>query len=154
MIDLNADILLTDGSTLKAENLKTDLEIADLSMKPQMVRRRKVTKEKEYQILEFENGAKFFCLVYLSFLTREADITAENLRKGDKVLGFDGKNYTEIEVTSSLRISPVTRKSEEIPKKVKMLFFETFEDMPFVANGICIGLRKQMGLSKMKRSLF
>lgn len=35
MIDLNADILLTDGSTLKAENLKTDLEIADLSMKPQ-----------------------------------------------------------------------------------------------------------------------
>lgn len=60
MIDLNADILLTDGSTLKAENLKTDLEIADLSMKPQMVRRRKVTKENEYQILEFENGAKFF----------------------------------------------------------------------------------------------
>ena len=94
MIDLNADILLTDGSTLKAENLKTDLEIADLSMKPQMVRRRKVTKENEYQILEFENGAKFFCLVYLSFLTREADITAENLRKGDNEAddfsGFDG----------------------------------------------------------------
>ena len=75
------------------------------------------------------NGAKFFCLVYLSFLTREVDITAENLRKGDKVLGFDGKNYTEIEVTSSLRISPVTRKSEEIPKKIKMLFFETFDSL-------------------------
>ena len=154
MIDLEANILLPDGNTVKAGNVKTDMKIADLNMEPQMVRRHRVTKEKEYQILEFENGAKFFCLVYLSFLTKTGDITAQELRKGDKVLGFDGNNYHEVAVLSSYRISPVARRSAEVPAKVKMLFFETFEDMPFIADGICIGIRQQMHLGKMKRSIF
>ena len=105
-------------------------------------------------MLEFENGAKFFCLIYLSFLTRDDEITAQELKPGDKVLGFDGQKFTEVAVKNSFRISSVARRNADVPKKVKMLFFETFEDMPFIADGICIGMRKQLGLGKVKRPLF
>ena len=150
MIDIEAEILLPDGNTILAGDVKANVTIADMFGNPQTVKRRKTVSEKEYHYLKFENGKSFVCLPYLSILTREDQIDANNLEIGDKVLGFRDGKPCEIKVIDSLPITIYNKKHLGMPKKVKMLFFESYEDMPFVANEVVIGLRKQLRLVDME----
>ena len=144
MLDIEAEILLPDGSTILAGDVKTNVTLADMFGNPQTVKRRKTTSEKEYHYLKFENGKSMLTLPYLSILTRDDQVDANNLEPGDKVLGFRDGKPCEIKVTDSLPITIYNKKHLGMPKKVKMLFFESYEDMPFVANEVVIGLRKQL----------
>ena len=146
MIDIEAEILLADGTTIKGSEVKTSVTLADMYGNPQTVKRRKTVSEKEYHYLKFENGKSFVCLPYLSILTWEDQIDANNLEVGDKVLGYKDGKLCEIKVTDSLPITIYNKKRLGMPKKAKMLFFESYEDMPFVANEVVIGLRKQLRL--------
>lgn len=146
MIDIEAEILLPDGGTIPAGDLKTSVTLADMFGNPQTVKRRKTVSEKEYHYLKFENGKSFVCLPYLSILTWEDQIDANNLEVGDKVLGYKNGKLCEIKVADSLPITIYNKKHLGMPKKVKMLFFESYEDMPFVANEVVVGLRKQLRL--------
>ena len=146
MLDLEAEILLPDGGTILAGDVKTSVTLADMFGNPQTVKRRKTTSEKEYHYLKFENGKSLITLPYLSILTWEDQIDANNLEPGDKVLGFKNGELCEIKVADSLPITIYNKKHLGMPKKVKMLFFESYEDMPFVANEVVIGLRKQLRL--------
>ena len=144
MIGVDADILCVDGTTVRGDAVKGGVHIADWDGNDQIVKTRKLSKEKEFTILEFENGKTLYCLPYLSILTWDDEIDARFLEKGDKVLGFRNGQKCEIEVTKVTRVTVVTRRNLDVPKKVKMTFFETYEDLPFVANDVCIGMRKQI----------
>ena len=153
MIDIDADILCADGGTVKAKKLRGGGHVADWNGDDQMLKIARFSKEKEFTILEFENGKTLSCLPYLSILTWEDEIDAKDLEPGDKVLGFvDGKRV-EIAVTRTTRVTEVTKRRMDVPKNVKMIYFETYEDKPFVANDICIGMRKQTFERGPKKSL-
>lgn len=151
MIGIDADLLCADGSTVKAGSIKGGGMIADWDGKEQMLKIRSFSKEKEFTIVEFENGKALYCLPYLSILTWDDEIDARFLEKGDKVLGFHNGERCEIEVTRVTRVTEVTKRRLDVPKKVKMVYFETYEDLPFVANEICIGMRKQINKNRDPR---
>lgn len=151
MIGVDADVLCADGTTIKAGNVKGGGVIADWDGKPQMAKTRSFTKEKEFTIVELENGKALYCLPYLSILTWDDEIDARFLESGDKVLGFRNGEKCEIEVTRVTRVTTVTKRRLDVPKKVKMVFFETYEDKPFVANEVCIGMRKQITKNREAR---
>lgn len=150
MLDLDAEILMPDGSTILASEVRPNVTLADMFGKPQTVRRSKHSSEKEYHLLKFENGKSLMTLPYLSILTWKDQVDANNLEPGDKVLGYKDGKLCEIKVTDSLPITIYNKKHLGMPKKVKMLFFESYEDMPFVANEVVIGLRKQLRFVDLK----
>lgn len=149
MVDIQAKIYTPDGEGVTGDQLKGGSKIIDLYGREQMVRRAKTTSEKEYQLLEFENGTSMFCLTYLSILTWEDEVDAIDLKPGDKVLGYEDGRLTEVAVKDSLWVTVVNKKRLGMPKKVKMFFLETYEDMPIVVNGIVIGMRKQLGSQRI-----
>ena len=144
MIGIDADLLCADGTTIKAGDVKGGVHIADWEGNDQIAKTRKLSKEKEFTILELENGKTLYCLPYLSILTWDDEIDARFLEKGDKVLGFKDGRQCEITVERVTRVTVVTKRRLDVPKNVKMTFFETYEDKPFVANDVCIGMRKQL----------
>ena len=153
MIDVDAEVLMPDGGTIKVGKIRGGGTIADWEGKPQMVKIRNFSKEKEFTILEFENGKTLYCLPYLSLLTWDDEIDARYLEPGDKVMGFVNGEKCEIAVAKTTRVTEVTKRRLNVPNKVKMIYFETYEDKPFVANEIVIGMRKQTGERKRKRSI-
>jgi len=140
----DAEILMPEGRTIVAGDIKGGVTIADMFGKPQTVRRCKTTPEKEYTYLKFDNGKELMTLTYLSILTKEDQIDAQDLEKGDKVLGFVDEKLCELTVVERYNVTVVNKKHLGMPKKVGMTFMETYEDMPIVANDVVIGLRKQL----------
>ena len=140
----DAEILLPDGNTVKAGDIKGGITIADMYGKPQTVRRCKTSPEKEYTYIKFDNGKELMTLTYLSILTWDDEIDAQDLARGDKVLAFIDGEICEVSVTEKYNVTVVNKKNLGMPRKVGMTFLETYEDMPVVANDIIIGLRKQL----------
>lgn len=145
MIGSDSKVLLPNGDTIAAGNVKGGIQVSDLYGEPQMVKKARSSSEKEYQVLQFENGVTFYCLTYLSIMTWDSEIDAMDLKAGDKVLGYRDGKLCEIAVTDALSVNVVNKKRLKMPRKVKMTFFETYEDMPIVADEIVIGMRKQLG---------
>lgn len=149
MIGTDSNVLIPGGETIAAGDIKGGMQISDLYGEPQMVKKARSSSEKEYQVLQFENGATMYCLTYLSIMTWESEIDAKELREGDKVLGYKDGKFCEIAVSDSLSVTVVNKKRLAMPRKVKMIFFETYEDMPIVVDDIVIGMRKQLGFQEL-----
>ena len=150
MFDIEAGILTPDGGTIKGKDIKGGVKIADLYGKPQTLRRTRITSEKEYHLLKFDNGEMFYCLPYLSIMIWDKEyndldeIDASDIKPGDKVLGFRNGELIEIGVEDSLSVTIYNKKRLGMPRKVKMVFLESYEDMPVVVNEVVIGMVKQL----------
>ena len=150
MVNYDAKTFTEDGKEIQIGEVKSGTRIIDMFGYGQMVRRTRNTKEKEYQFLQFDNGSTLYCLTYLSIMTKDSEIDAIDLKPGDKVLGYKDGQYCDVEVTDSVWVTVVNKKNLGMPKKVKMTFLETYEDLPIVVEGIVIGMRKQLDGIKQK----
>lgn len=144
MVNYDAITYLPDGSKMPIGEVKGGIQIIDMFGYGQTIRRTRNSNEKEYQYLKFDNGAELYTLTYLSIMTKDSEKDAIELKPGDKVMGYKDGKICDVTVTESQWVTVVNKKNLGMPKKVKMTFLETYEDLPIVVEGIVIGMRKQL----------
>lgn len=144
MVNFDAKTYTADGEEIAIGDVKGGMQIIDMFGFGQTIRRSKNSNEKEYQYLTFDNGGELYCLTYLSLMTMDDEKDAIDLKPGDKVMGYKDGKIHEVTVTGSQWVTVVNKKNLGMPKKIKMTFLETYEDLPIVVEGIVIGMRKQL----------